>query len=119
MSGRNVAITGKEIAITAGAADEGVVLADVKTGEVVATADKAPYLMTVIPNGTEDGAVTLRDGAGEVHVVEVVSARRECMNCRAPHTAATGDGRLEITLVGGKKGDCRFTASRKVKIAGD
>ena len=67
-------------------------------------------------DGTEVGAVTLRDGAGEVHVVEVVSARRECLNCRAPRTAATGDGRLEITLVGGKKGDCRFTASRKVKI---
>ena len=67
-------------------------------------------------DGTEDGAVTLRDGAGEVHVVEVVSARRECLNCRAPHTAATGNGLLEITLVGGKKGDCRFTASRKVRI---
>ena len=39
VSGRNVAITGKEIAITAGAADEGVVLADIKTGEVVTTAE--------------------------------------------------------------------------------
>ena len=67
-------------------------------------------------DGTEDGAVTLRDGAGGVHVVEVVSVRRECLNCRAPRTAAAGDGLLEITLVGGKKGDCRFTASRKVKI---
>ena len=69
-----------------------------------ATADKAPYLMT------------LRDGAGTVHVVEVESARRECLNCRAPRTAASGEGLLEITLVGGKKGDCRFTASRKVRI---
>lgn len=67
-------------------------------------------------DGTEDGAVTLRDGAGEVHVIEVVSARRECLNCRAPRTAAAGKGLLEITLVGGKKGDCRFTASRKVGI---
>ena len=67
-------------------------------------------------DGTEDGAVTLCDGAGEVHVVEVVSARRECLNCRAPRAAAAGNGLLEITLVGGKKGDCRFTASRKVKI---
>ena len=67
-------------------------------------------------DGTEDGAVTLRDGAGTVHVVEVESARRECLNCRAPRTAASGEGLLEITLVGGKKGDCRFTASRKVRI---
>ena len=67
-------------------------------------------------DGTEDGAVTLRDGAGAVHVVEVVSARRECLNCRTPRAAAAGNGLLEITLVGGKKGDCRFTASRKVKI---
>ena len=67
-------------------------------------------------DGTEDGAVTLRDGAGTVHVVDVESARRECLNCRAPRTAAPGAGLLEITLVGGKKGDCRFTASRKVRI---
>ena len=67
-------------------------------------------------DGTEDGAVTLRDGEGMVHVVEVESARRECLNCRAPRTAAVGEGLLEVTLVGGKKGDCRFSASRKVKI---
>ena len=70
-------------------------------------------------DGTEDGAVTLRDGAGTVHVVEVESARRECLNCRAPRTAAPGAGLLEITLVGGKKGDCRFTASRKVTVRED
>ena len=39
VTGRNVAITGKEIEITADAADEGVVLADVKTGETVAEAE--------------------------------------------------------------------------------
>ena len=44
-------------------------------------------------DGTEVGAVTLRDGAG--------------------------DGLVEVTLPGGKKGDCRFTASRKVRIVGD
>ena len=39
VTGRNVAITGKEIEITADAADEGVVLTDVKTGETVAEAE--------------------------------------------------------------------------------